>query len=57
MKKRERDCSYRFMQRSKVKAKVCQILPRNMNMLYGNNLLQAESLEKLFKDTNLDAVT
>lgn len=45
------------MQRSKVKAKVCQILPHNMIMLYGNDLLQAATLEKLVKDTNLDAVT
>lgn len=28
-----------------------------MIMLYGNDLLQAATLEKLVKDTNLDAVT
>ena len=40
-----------------MEGKVCQILPQDMPMLYGNNLLKAVTLKKLFKDTNLDTVT
>lgn len=39
--KGEKDCGYRFMQSSKVKGKVCQILPHDIPMLCGNNLLEA----------------
>lgn len=56
-KKREKDHSYRFMQSSKVKGKVCQILPYDMPICYGNSLLEAVTSEKLFKDTNLHTVT
>lgn len=56
-KKTEKDCGYRFMQSSKVKGKVCEIVPHDMPMLYSNNLLEAVTSEKLFKHTNLDTVT
>lgn len=52
----EKNYDSTFRQRSKVKDKVCKSLSQDMPTLHGRNWLEAVTLEKPFKDTNLDTL-